>query len=101
MSRAPSKEDAPQPDDGCPAYSPDQLDRMDRKFVNAMLTAIAAGAERCPVGVDTTPGTKRPIFVLKPLPVTTKTNFDDEMLSLGHSRSSKEPGEAGARLGRR
>jgi hypothetical protein len=78
MSRAPSKKDAPEPKDGCPAHSPDQLDRMDRKFVNAMLTAIAADTERCPVGVDSTPGTKRPIFVLKPLPATTKTNFDGE-----------------------
>jgi hypothetical protein len=78
MSRPPSKKDAPQPDDACPAYSLDQLECMDRAFVNAMLAAIAAGAERCPVGVDTAPGTKRPILVLKPLPATTKTNFDGE-----------------------
>jgi hypothetical protein len=61
MTRAPSKRDAWEPDDGFPTYSLEQLDKMDRAFVNAML-AIAAGTESCPVGVDSTPGTKRPII---------------------------------------
>jgi hypothetical protein len=65
MSRAPSKSDKPEPNDGAPVYSIDQLDDMDRKFVEAMLTAIAAGLEHAPIGVCTTPGTRRPRIVLR------------------------------------
>jgi hypothetical protein len=42
-----------------------------------MLRAIKPGAERCPIGVDSTPGTKRPILVTMPLPAPIKTNFGE------------------------
>jgi DNA repair protein RadD len=42
MSRAGSKNDTPRPGDECAGFSDEQLDRMDRKFVAAMLTAIKA-----------------------------------------------------------
>ena len=32
------------------------------EFCHRMLAAIKRGEERCPTGVDTTPGTKRPMF---------------------------------------
>jgi hypothetical protein len=63
MSRAPSKTDAWEPDDGLPVYSLERLDAMDRKFVEAMLAAIGAGRERAPVGVNTRPCTRRPITI--------------------------------------
>lgn len=63
MSHTPSKIDPFEPGDEAPTYSLDQLDRMDRKFVEAMLTAIDAGLERAPVGVDTRPCTRRPITI--------------------------------------
>jgi hypothetical protein len=55
MSRAPSKLDAWEPEDGAPVYTSDQLDKMDRKFVKAMLAAIAAGLEHAPIGVCSAP----------------------------------------------
>jgi len=61
MSRAPSKTDAWKAGDDAPTYSLAQLDRMDRKFVAALLTAIAAGREHAPIGVCTTPGTRNPV----------------------------------------
>jgi hypothetical protein len=36
---------------------------MDEAFCARMRTAIAAGLERAPVGVITTPGTKKPKYV--------------------------------------
>jgi hypothetical protein len=77
VSRAPSKSDPFEPGDELPFFSLRQLDSMDRKFVAAMLKAIAAGAEGCPIGVDTRPGTKRPILVTMPLPAPIKTNFGE------------------------
>jgi hypothetical protein len=75
VSRA-CKGDPFKPDDALPVYTPEQLDRMDRKFCAAMLDAISSGAERCPIGVCSTPGTKRPRIVLKALPSTVKTNLE-------------------------
>jgi hypothetical protein len=64
MSRhIPSKTDPVEMDDGQPVYNLDQLDAMDRKFVEAMLAAISAGLERAPVGIDTRPCTRRPITI--------------------------------------
>jgi hypothetical protein len=64
MSRhTPAKTDPVEPDDGLPVYNLDQLDAMDRKFVEAMLAAIGAGLERAPVGIDTRPCTRRPITI--------------------------------------
>jgi hypothetical protein len=54
------KYDAPETGDANPFYSLDQLDEMDRRFVEAMLAARRHGRERCTVGVVTAPGTRRP-----------------------------------------
>ena len=45
-------------------WSEDDLKRMSTRFVAAMAAAIRAGRERPPqVGVDRTPGTKKPRYV--------------------------------------
>jgi len=44
-----------------PFWSEDEICRMDIRFTDAMMIAIAAGLEQCTIGVRTTPGTKRPI----------------------------------------
>jgi hypothetical protein len=37
---------------------------MDEAFCGRMRAAIAAGLERAPIGVVTTPGTKKPKYIL-------------------------------------
>jgi len=45
-------------------YTDAELDRMNDRFVAAMVAAIRAGLERPPrVGIDLTPGTKKPSYV--------------------------------------
>jgi hypothetical protein len=45
-------------------WSPAELEFMTTKFVAAMAAAIRAGEERPPrVGIDPTPGTKKPRYV--------------------------------------
>jgi hypothetical protein len=39
-----------------------EFETMDQNFRNQMQAAIEARVERCPVGVSTVPGTKRPIL---------------------------------------
>jgi hypothetical protein len=46
---------------GQPYWTDDVLDAMNQAFCERMLEAIAAGLERCPRGVSTTPGTKHPV----------------------------------------
>jgi hypothetical protein len=36
--------------------------KQDANFCRRLLFAISAGRESCPVGVNTQPGTKKPIF---------------------------------------
>jgi hypothetical protein len=43
-------------------WSEDEICRMDIKFTDAMMTAIAAGLEQCTIGVRTAAGTKHPII---------------------------------------
>jgi hypothetical protein len=43
-------------------WSEAEICRMDTKFTDAMMTAIAAGLEQCTIGVRTASGTKRPII---------------------------------------
>jgi hypothetical protein len=42
-----------------------ELELMDQNFRHQLQAAIEAGAECCPVGVSTVPGTKRPILGYK------------------------------------
>ena len=70
------KSTPPQPEDGAPNYSLEQLDRMDRRFVTAMLAAIELGLEQCPVGVVTAPSTKCPRLVPRPPTMTGRSSFD-------------------------
>jgi hypothetical protein len=76
------KSTPPGPDDAAPVYSLEQLDRMDRKFCDAMLAAIAAGTEKCPVGVDAQPSTKRP-RTLRAAPTGLRSSFNDNPASDG------------------
>ena len=43
-------------------WSEDEICRMDTKFTDAMMTAIAAGLEQCTIGVRMASGTKLPII---------------------------------------
>ena len=43
-------------------WSENKICRMNTKFTDAMMTAIAAGLEQCTIGVRTASGTKRPII---------------------------------------
>jgi hypothetical protein len=56
--RLPSSADS---DVGKPYWTDDDIDAMDRAFCEQMHQAIAAGLESPPKGVNTTPGTRRPI----------------------------------------
>jgi hypothetical protein len=43
-------------------WSEIELELMDQNFRHQLQAAIEAGAECCPVGVSTVPGTRRPIL---------------------------------------
>ena len=51
---------------------------MDEAFCACMRIAIAAGLESVPIGVITTPGTKKPKYVLAepPWPLASSVNMD-------------------------
>ena len=49
------------------AYLQTELQRMNARFIRAMAAAIRAGLERPPrVGIDRTPGTKKPSYLRPP-----------------------------------
>jgi hypothetical protein len=77
MSRAPSKSDPPQPEDGLPVYSAARLHAMDRAFAERLRAAIKSGAERCPIGTDVTPSTKRPRVLSRPPTMIARSSFVD------------------------
>jgi hypothetical protein len=58
--RVESRRDGPRLEDGRANYSLDQLDLMDRRFVEAMLAAIEAGLEHASIGVVTVSTGRRP-----------------------------------------
>lgn len=81
-ARPHSKNAPPQPEDGAPNYSPARLHAMDAAFAATMHKALAAGTEKCPVGVDTAPGTKQPV-VIRAARTGLRSNFNDNPASDG------------------
>ena len=53
---------------------------MDDAFCARMRIAIAAGLERAPIGVITTPGTKNPKYVATELPPLASSLSDKEFV---------------------
>jgi hypothetical protein len=57
------------------AYGSLTHSKMDEAFCARMRAAIAAGLESAPIGVITTPGTKKPKYVRSPSHVSSSVNL--------------------------